>query len=299
MKLEKIVSEYDGLGLETAVAAPKGPPKGIVQFSHGMAEHKERYYDFMNYLINRGYICVIHDHRGHGESVKMKEDLGYFYTENEQVMIEDLYTITKTIQMRYQDIPVYLFSHSMGTLVARGYIKRYGSEIEKLVLCGPPTHNPATGGALILAKFVNLFYKEKRSNQLLNRLVFKNFNKGKEVQNGWISVNPNNVADYNKDPKCGFVFTTNGFINLFKLQKGAFNKSGWQVANPDMPIFVITGEEDPVIRSKEHFEELIQFLGARGYTDIKSKLYSRMSHEILNETERMEVYKDIGDFFDS
>ena len=74
MRIEKILSEFDGLGLEIAVIVPEGNPKGVIQFSHGMAEHKERYYDFMNYLSDHGYVCVIHDHRGHGGSVEKAED---------------------------------------------------------------------------------------------------------------------------------------------------------------------------------------------------------------------------------
>ena len=53
----KNTSEFDGLGLEIAVIVPEGNPKGVIQFSHGMAEHKERYYDFMNYLSDHGYVC--------------------------------------------------------------------------------------------------------------------------------------------------------------------------------------------------------------------------------------------------
>ena len=59
MRIEKILSEFDGLGLEIAVIVPEGDPKGVIQFSHGMAEHKERYYDFMNYLSDHGYVCVM------------------------------------------------------------------------------------------------------------------------------------------------------------------------------------------------------------------------------------------------
>ncbi|MGN0357808.1 MAG: alpha/beta hydrolase, partial [Blautia sp.] len=134
MRIEKIPSEFDGLKLEVAIATPVETPKGIIQFSHGMAEHKERYFDFMNYLNSHGYVCVIHDHRGHGESVEMEDDYGFFYTENEQAIIDDLYTVTKFIKNEYPCIPLYLFSHSMGTLVARGFLKRYDSEIEKIVL---------------------------------------------------------------------------------------------------------------------------------------------------------------------
>lgn len=297
MRIEKIHSEFDGLKLEVSVTTPAETPKGIIQFSHGMAEHKERYYDFMNYLSEHGYVCVIHDHRAHGESVETKDDYGFFYTENEQAIIDDLYTVTKFIKNAYQSIPLFMFSHSMGTLVARGYLKRYDSEIEKLVLCGPPTYNAAAGFGLLLAKLSKPFLKEKTPNKILNAMAFKGFNSGYSIPNGWLSENQTNVIQYNKDPKCGFIFTTNGFINLFKLQKVAFDKNNWLVNNPCLQILVIAGEEDPVIRSRKKFEELIDYFTELGYKNVKSKLYGHMRHEILNETKRMDVYKDVVKFY--
>ena len=98
LKKEKIYSKRDGLELELAILEPSSPPKGIVQISHGMAEHKERYFDFMKFLSENGYICVIHDHRGHGKSIKDKKDLGYFYTEDETFIVDDLYEVTKYIK---------------------------------------------------------------------------------------------------------------------------------------------------------------------------------------------------------
>ena len=74
MEIVNIKSPFDELELETAVFVPKNTPKAIIQFSHGMSEHKERYFDFINYLSDNGYICVINDHRGHGASVREKGD---------------------------------------------------------------------------------------------------------------------------------------------------------------------------------------------------------------------------------
>ena len=298
MRIEKIFSEFDGLKLEVAIKTPAEEPKGIIQFSHGMAEHKERYFDFMDYLSGHGYVCVIHDHRGHGESVETEEDYGFFYTENEQAMIEDLYVITKFMKKSYPDIPIFLFSHSMGTLVARGFLKKYDAEIQKLVLCGPPTYNAAAGLGLLLAKLLKPFYKEKTPNKILNAMVFTDFNSGNGVSNGWLSKNQINVAQYNEDPKCGFTFTTNGFINLFKLQKAAFDKKDWRVRNAHLPMLVIAGKDDPVIRSEKKFKELIDFLRKLGYVDVRSRLYGDMRHEILNEINKQDVYCDIVRFLD-
>ena len=40
MDIHILHSKCDGLPIEVAVMEPQGEPKGIVQFSHGMAEHK-------------------------------------------------------------------------------------------------------------------------------------------------------------------------------------------------------------------------------------------------------------------
>ena len=72
------LSEADGLSISTAAMIPDQKPyRAVVQLVHGMSEHKERYFPFMEYLAGIGYLVVIHDHIGHGKSVKAVEDLGY------------------------------------------------------------------------------------------------------------------------------------------------------------------------------------------------------------------------------
>ena len=134
MKFDSIVSSSDGLKLDIAYIVPKKEALGVVQISHGMAEHKERYFDFMHFLASCGYICVISDDRGHEKSIKNEDDLGYFYTDNIEFIVNDLYEVTLYIKKKFKDKKIYLFSHSMGTLVSRCYIEKYDWEIEKLVL---------------------------------------------------------------------------------------------------------------------------------------------------------------------
>ena len=296
MRLEKVSSKSDGLGLELSIIEPKTAPKGIVQLTHGMAEHKERYYDFMNYLAEKGYICVIHDHRGHGASVKKKEDLGYFYSEDINCIVDDLYQVTEFIKERYKGLKVTLFSHSMGTLVASNYLKKYDSQIEKVILCGPPTENPLTPLAIFMAKGSKLFKGDRYINKFLNKLSFGNYNRGNELEFQWLSTNTEIVNKYNEDELCGYTFTTNGFINLYKLLKEAFNKKDWKIGNPNIDILVIAGKNDPVIQSESKFNGLISFLKEVGYKSIESKLYEGKRHELLNEIGNEEVFQDILEF---
>lgn len=297
MKTEKIKSSSDNLELELAYIEPKEEIKGVVQISHGMSEHKERYYDFMEYLKNQGYVVVINDHRGHGSSVKNKEELGYFYTEDINYIINDLYDVTKYIKNKYKDKKIYLFSHSMGTLVARGYIQKYDNEIEKLVLCGPPTKNELTKFAIKLSQVSKYINKDTKPSKLLNKLTFGSYNKGNTINNEWLSKSIDNVNNYNEDELCGFIFTGNGFINLYKLMDNAFCRENYKMQNKSLPIFVIAGSKDPVIQDEKKFLELVDFLKELGYKDVTSKLYKGLKHEILNEEEKNIIYKDVLDFF--
>ena len=136
LKEFELVSEFDGLMLSCAIYEAE-EVKGVIQFSHGMVEHKERYYPFMEFLAKKGYSCVIHDHRGHGGSIDNEKDLGYFYTDNEQVIVEDLVQVNKWISQKYKGMPIYLFAHSMGTLVARVFLQNYDKNVDKVVFVWP------------------------------------------------------------------------------------------------------------------------------------------------------------------
>ena len=148
----ELISKQDGLTLSVLWTEPEKKVRGVVQISHGMSEHKERYLPFMKFLAGHGYAAVIHDHRGHGGSVREKEDLGYFYNTKEKGIIEDLHQVTRWAKDRFAGLPFYMLGHSMGTLVARNYLKQYDEELDKLVLTGPPSKNPAVDAGLWLAK---------------------------------------------------------------------------------------------------------------------------------------------------
>ncbi len=296
IKYDKIVSSSDGLKLDISYIIPKGEVKGIVQISHGMSEHKERYFDFMEFLASNGYACFINDHRGHGKSIKNKNDLGYFYTTNINYIVDDLHDVTLYIKNKFKDKKIYLFSHSMGTLVSRCYIEKYDYEIQKLILCGTPTYNPLTKVAITLAYFEKLIGKDKKRNIFLNNLTFGSYNKNYKEDNSWLSKNKNNIINYNNDELCGFIFTTNGFINLYKLMRQAFIKKDYQIKNKNLEIFLIAGSDDPVIQNEKKFIELKEFLKDIGYKNIESKLYNDLRHEILNEKEKNKIYDDILNF---
>lgn len=123
-----------------------------------------------------------------------------------------------------------------------------------------------------------------------------NYSKDKSIDNSWLSKNIDNVNNYNEDELCGFIFTSNGFTNLYKLMDNAFQKENYKMQNKSLPIFLIAGSDDPVIQNENKFLELVDFLKELGYKNVTSKLYKDLKHEILNENEKEIIYKDILKF---
>lgn len=292
----ELTSHMDGLGIHMCMGLPKTEPIGIVQLVHGMAEHKERYLEMMEHLCDAGYVCIIHDHRGHGESVRSEEDYGYFYEDGKEALIQDTHQVTLWIKERYPGLPLYLFGHSMGSLVVRSYTKRYDNEIQGLIVCGCPGDNPAVGVAILLSKILIKIKGERRKGNLFEKMAFGAYNRGFEnvtSPNGWISANKDNVREYDKDPKCGFIFTLNGFLNLFLLVKETYSTKGWTMKNPKLPVFFLSGAEDPCMNSREAFEDAVRFMREVGYKNTKAKLYPGMRHEIFHEDGKEQVFQDI------
>ena len=294
-------SKEDGIDIDVLYVLPEGEIKGLFAISHGMAEHKERYLPFMDYLAKQGYLVFINDHRGHGKSIKTQDDLGYFYDDKGNYIVEDLFMINTYFKERYPSLPLYLFGHSMGSLIVRKYLQKYDDTLTKLIVCGSPSKNPLVKVACFLVDVMSRFKGDRYRSPLINALAFGSYDKKFEgdLPNRWLSKNEENVLNYNKNEKDGFIFTLNGFKNLFLIMAEVYDKKMYHPQNPDLPILFIAGKDDPVIISLSKWHEAIMFLKDAGYKNVEGQLYNDMRHEILNETAKEEVYKDILYFIES
>lgn len=290
----QIPSADQQLTLSGLMLKPVGTPRGIVQCSHGMAEHKERYMPIMEYLCQHGFVCVIHDHRGHGDTVAAA-DYGYFFDETGEAIVNDLFAITRYIRQLFPKQPLFLLGHSMGTLVARCYLQEHDQELQGVILSGAPSYNTLTPMALGITAFLRIVQGPRRRSQLLQALSFGGYDRQFKPRrkNGWLSKNTANVEAYNNDEKCGFVFTINGFQNLFHLMQRCYTKKYYQLRHPSLPILMIGGEKDPVIGGTQPFITQKEFLEGVGYADIEQKLYPDLRHEIFQEKEADHIYQDV------
>lgn len=289
----KIISDQDSLELDCLLIKPNKEIKAIVEIAHGMNEHKERYIDFMKFLAKNGYASFIHDHRGHGKSIKNINDLGYFYEDNASYVVEDLHQINEYLKNKFKDKKIILFGHSMGSMIVRKYISKYAHTIDGLIVCGSPSKNNTSKLGLKVVKLLKSIKGERYRSEFVKKLMFGGFDKKGSEPNSWVCHNKEILKLYNEDELCKYTYTLNGYENIIKLMIDIYNPKIYNRNNLDLPIYFIAGNDDPVIKSKKDFNEAINFLKKIGYHNIDNTLYDDMSHEILNEVNNNLVYDDI------
>ena len=286
----------DGLQLAAHTVAPENPIAAVV-LVHGMAEHKERYFPFMEWLSQQGFACVITDLRGHGATALSPEDLGYFGPGGSRKLVEDTLSVVNWTREQYPGLKLFLFGHSMGSLIVRCFAREYDSSIDGLMVCGSPSKNGAAGFGKILAGCIGLFRGSHYRPQMMEKLSTGSLQgkfKEEGIENAWLSTNKANVQAYNDDPLCGFRFTANGYKALMDLMAQTYDPDDWKPTQPQLPVHFIAGSEDPCIGSIKKFSRAVSFLRARGYRTVTSKVYPGLRHEILNEQGKEEVWKDIA-----
>lgn len=296
-ELFTVLSDFDQTELACTAVLPDTPPKAIVQIAHGMCEHSGRYQAFLEFLAGQGYVAAIGDHRGHGNSVKDNADLGYFNDKSGKAIVDDCAKITRVLKEHYGDLPVYLFGHSMGSLVVRAYLQKYENQIEKLIVCGSPSQNALVGAGIALTKATALFKGERYRSKTLHALTLDGDKRFPgEGPAAWLTRDRSVVENYLRDDKCGYIFTCNGYENLFRLLKHTYDGGRYAVNKPQMPILFVAGSDDPVIVSEEKWFAAQQSLRKAGYENVSGRLYHGMRHEILNEIGKEEVLADIAEF---
>ncbi len=296
-----VKSRADGLDLSVLMMLPEAGDdcKGVVQMLHGMCEYKERYIPLMTFLAENGYASVIHDHRGHGKSVKSVRGLGFMYEVGKEGFMDDIFLVNVLAREKVPDVPVIVFGHSMGSLAARVFLREHDDCMDKLILSGPPSKNAAVDMGIMLAKMQKIFRGSRCPGRLLENISFGAYRKPFKDENSksaWICSDRAVVDAYEADPYCGFTFTVDGYLVLLNLLKDTYLEKGWNCTRPDMPILYLGGISDPCIGGKSNFDDEMLVLKRAGYNRVAGKLYEGMRHEICNEPGKMQVFEDILKF---
>lgn len=272
-------------------------PRGVVQVFHGMAEHGGRYERFAQFLNGHGYIVYADDHRGHGKTAGRLEEIGYLGEDGFNKVVEDEHVITGRIKEQHPGLPVFLFAHSFGSFVGQEYITRYGSEISGVILSGSACKSgPEVAVGRTIAAMERKLFGDRRRSRLVDYLSFSRFNSRIEKPKqkfAWLSRDEEEGKKYMEDPFCGTVFTANFFYFFFMGLSALYRKEKIERIPKSLPVFICAGDGDPVGNYGKSVKKLYELYRKTGMKQVELKLYPDARHEILNETNRDEVFDDI------
>jgi alpha-beta hydrolase superfamily lysophospholipase len=289
----------DGVALLGRRWLPEGRPRAVVQIAHGLAEHSARYARLAGVLNAARCAVYANDHRGHGPSAA-SGDLGHFAdADGWTKTVGDLWTFNRQIAAEQPGVPIVFLGHSMGSFLGQAFVADHSDALAGIVYSGSNGAPPpiATAGRL-LARAERLRQGRRGKSKLLNQMLFGDFNKAfrpARTEVDWLSRDTAEVDAYVADPLCGFPFTNQLAIDLLDGLTGLLVPERLARIRKDLPIYVFSGERDPV---GSNIQGLIEALKKAGFTKLTTRIYPDARHETLNETNRGEVMRDLIGWLD-
>lgn len=306
MKKENFTfKDEEGVEIYTYRWLPEeGDTKAVVQISHGMAETAARYERFAEGLTKSGYAVYCNDHRGHGKTAGSVEKLGYLAdSDGFNWLVKDMHELTEIIKKENPSLPVFIFGHSMGSFLTQKYISNYGNEIKGAILSG----TNGKGGiivdiGLLIAKNECKKIGRKSKSEKLNKMSFGSYNnsfKPTRTEFDWLSRDEKEVDKYIKDEYCGTVFTAGFFYDFLTGLKDIHKKETMTKIPKELPIYIFSGEKDPVGKNSKGVMQLIGMYKKLNIKNVDYKIYKDGRHEMLNELNRDEVIKNTIEWLDT
>ncbi len=276
---------------------PASEPKAVLQIVHGMCEYAGRYEDLISFLCSDGIMVICHDHLGHGASAASPEELGFFADERGwQYLIKDTVHVSKMIRSKDRKIPFYILGHSMGSLVVRAALAKYDFLYSGSIIMGTLNTKVGTDAGILLTRALCKIKGNMYRSKAVDELIFGLSNRKIEdpaSEYSWLTRDDDIVSAYENDPLCNFHFTVRAYSDLLFLVSYVSDKNWAKKIDKELPILICSGTDDPIGNYGKGPQEVFDALNAEGASDIELKLYSGGRHEILNETNRTEVYEDI------
>lgn len=278
-----------------------GSPKAVVQICHGLAEHSGRYARFAKALNQAGYHVYAHDHRGHGANISPHAPRGMFaQKDGHRVAIADILALNRLIHETHPNVPVVLFGHSMGGLLALNYTFTHSDTIDAVAVWNANFNGGIeNSAAMALLKAERMFKGSDVPSSFLPKLTFRAW--GNAIPNhrtafDWLSRDPAEVEAYVNDPLCGFDASVSLWIDVFNMMKAGATDRNFANIRRNLPFNLVGGTDDPVTDKAKATRKLADRIEVMGFNQVTCTIYPGTRHESLNDINRSEVTHNFLDW---
>ncbi len=288
-----------GATLRLFASRARGGSRGVIQINHGLAEHAARYARFAEIMAGLGFHVYAHDHRGHGATKAPDAPLGTFGSpDGGDKVIADVAAIHDLIAARHPGLPVIVFGHSMGGLIALNFVLRHSARVDGAAIWNA---NFSAGVSGRLAQAI-LAYERFRlgsdvPSRILPRLTFQAWAKqmpDRRTAFDWLSRDPVEVDRYVADPLCGWDASVSMWRDLFGFIFSGADDRNFDSVRKDLPFNLVGGQKDPATDRGKAVHELASRLGRMAFSRVSAKVYDNTRHESLNELNRNIIIEDFS-----
>ncbi len=267
----------------------KGKAKAAIHINHGLADHGGRYARFAEALSAAGFHVYAQDHRGHGATTAPDSAQGVFAAKDgwDQVLA-DMKFINSEINSKHPSLPVIMFGHSMGGMLAYNYLLRWPETIQSVVIWNAAMSKSALTSILKIVLGIEKALKGREGISGVSKMTFDTFNKAfkpNATSADWLSKDVGECKAYEDDPDCGWAPSVSMWQDLREGIVYGANDIGLDNVPKDMPIYVLGGDSDPSVEKGKAILDLDKRLHAAGLTNVKTVLRENGRHEALNEPE--------------
>ncbi len=277
------------------VYTPATPPKAILQIVHGMNGTVAGYESFARYLSGHGIVVCGEDHIGHGLSTDEERKWHFGPGGAAATLTADIASLTALMRQKYRRLPYVLLGHSLGSFLVRELLTQqdYTDKIDGAILMGSSAELPKKGEKLLFSAIRRL-RGDRYNSPLLNRLFYDRLRKpfAEDGPNAWLSsdkVYTDHITELNSE----IFFSAKGFSDIFAILSH-INGEDWPEELPkSMPLLLTSGEDDTVGELGAGVKVLYERLDDAEICNLTLKLYPKMRHELLHETEKERVYADL------
>lgn len=269
--------------------------KAILLINHGLIEHSGRYKRFAQFMAAQGYHIYAHDHRGHGHTTSPDGVIGRFARyDGASKVLADAKAMRDFAASRHPNLPIILFGHSMGGLIALNYAVSHPADYDALAIYNS-NFNPGIAGraAQVILRISQFFKGSDVPSIAMVKATFEHWNKTHgdgRTRADWLSHDRQMVDAYVEDPLCQFEPSTSMWQDVFALSFRAPKLLSRIKAN--LPVLLVGGTHDPATNEGKTIEWLGKAMRGSGANNTEVKVYQGYRHETLNELHYQPAYDD-------
>jgi alpha-beta hydrolase superfamily lysophospholipase len=273
----------DGAQITAYRWVPADEPRAVIQLTHGMGEHAQRYDHVARTLNDAGFAVYAQDHRGHGANAD-PETLGDMGPGSWPALVDDIGLLSAHIRAEHPGLPLILLGHSMGSFAVQQYLLDHSADVDGAVLTG-------TAAIDVLEPALDL-------DQPLDLAIFNAAFQPARTDYDWLSRDETIVDAYVADPYCGFGIDPASAKLMFLGARRVADPAQVAAMTPGLPLYIAVGEADPVNGGLALLTPLTDRYAAAGLTDVTVRTYPGARHEVLNETNRDQIIGELISWID-